>query len=142
MSVTALNKSILKNAASMAETSELASSGLLRRLPTMPRHEIDGLPFGVVKVDDNGKVHIYNTYESELGGIAPSDAQNKNFFTQIAPCTNNSLFFGTFKRGVMENNMNYMFPYTFTYKMKPTPVQVHLYRDETTRSNWILVRKV
>ena len=141
MSVTQLNQSILKNAAAMAEKSQLASSGLLSQLPTMPRHEVDALPFGVVKVDDQGTIQLYNRYESELGGIAPTDAISRNFFTQIAPCTNNSLFYGTFKRGIVENEMNFVFPYTFTYKMKPTPVQVHLYRDPATRTNWILVKK-
>lgn len=110
-------------------------------LANVSRADVDGLDFGVVKVDDAGKIVLYNRYESELAGVAPATAEGKNFFTQIAPCSNNGLFFGAFKRGVAANSLNVTFPYTFTYKMKPTNVKIHLYRCANTKTNWIFVQK-
>ncbi|MBD1208171.1 MAG: PAS domain-containing protein [Ignavibacteria bacterium] len=114
---------------------------VLQKLAALHRTEADTLDFGVVKVDDAGVIQLFNKYESELAGIAPNDAIGKNYFTQLAPCTNNRLFFGRFKDGVAANNLNVALPYTFTYKMRPTNVQIHLYRDGATKTNWIFVKK-
>jgi photoactive yellow protein len=103
--------------------------------------EVDAQDFGIVKVDDNGNITLYNRYEADLASVEPSAAEGKSFFTQIAPCTNNTLFFGNFKRGVKEGKLNALFPYTFTYRMRPTNVKVHMYRDANTRTNWVLVKK-
>ena len=115
---------------------------LFNMLGSLSRADADSCDFGVVKVDDSGRIQMYNRYESELAGVAPSSAEGKSFFTQIAPCTNNALFFGTFKKGIAAGALNVCFPYTFTFKMKPTNVKVHMYRDQASGSNWIFVAKV
>lgn len=110
-------------------------------LGTLGRTDADACDFGVVKVDDTGRILLYNRAESELTGVAPSTAEGKSFFTQIAPCTNNALFFGTFKKGVAAGALNVCFPYTFTFKMKPTNVKVHMFRDQASATNWIFVAR-
>ena len=66
--------------------------------------------------------------------------QLANFFTEVAPCTNNAVFLGSFKRGVAAGAFSLAFVYTFSYRMTPTPVRIHLHR--TARgTNWILVEK-
>lgn len=124
----------------MAQTS-FASADRLRALPAMTREQIDALDFGVVQVDEAGVIKLYNRYEAELAGLTPQAVEGKNFFTQVAPCTNNDIFYGTFRKGLEERDLNVMFLYTFTYKIAPTNVKVHLYRDATSDTNWILVKK-
>ncbi|MFN4243843.1 MAG: PAS domain-containing protein [Tepidisphaerales bacterium] len=114
---------------------------VLSRVGLMSRTQADACDFGVVKVDDSGKILLYNRYEAELAGITPSTAEGRNFFTEVAPCTNNALFFGQFKKGIASGNLNLMFPYTFTYKMKPTNVKVHMFRDPDSKTNWVFVKK-
>lgn len=97
-------------------------------------------PFGIIRLDDDGIVEFYNRYESALSGIAPSDAIGKNFFTQLAPCSNSHLFQGRFKEGLQKGHLDEQFTYTFTYKMRPTLVDVRLYRDEAGQ-NWVLIHK-
>jgi hypothetical protein len=140
--MTAFADTIFERATQMAQTGSFASDELLRRLPTMSRAEIDAQDLGIVKVDDAGNITLYNRYEADLASVEPSAAEGKSFFTQIAPCTNNSLFFGSFKRGVKDGKLNVLFPYTFTYRMRPTNVKVHMYRDANTRTNWVLVKKL
>jgi len=101
----------------------------------------DRAPYGIVKVDDSGKILLYNRYEAELAGIAPSAAVGRNFFTEIAPCTNNKLFFGRFQAGVAAGSLNTEFNYTFTYKLKPTNVGIHLLHDASSKTNWVFVVK-
>ncbi|MCB1160273.1 MAG: photoactive yellow protein [Leptospiraceae bacterium] len=111
----------------------------LKSIVVMPRSEIDRLDIGVVKVDDKGQILLYNRYESVKAKVSPQEAEGKNFFTEVAPCTNNGIFKGSFSNGVQERNLDLIFPYTFTYKMKPTSVIIHLYRDNPSSSNWIFV---
>jgi photoactive yellow protein len=114
---------------------------VLQQLSNLTRSQADGADFGIVKVDSTGVIELYNLYESELAGILPKDAEGKNFFTQVAPCTNNRLFFGRFKDGMASGNLNISLPYTFTYKMRPTNVQIHLYLDPASKTNWVFVKK-
>jgi photoactive yellow protein len=109
-------------------------------LHQMSERRLDGADFGIVRVDDEGIVEFYNRYESNLAGIDPEDAVGRNFFTELAPCSNNQLFWGRFKKGVRKGEMDERFTYTFTYKMRPTLVDVRLYRDEAG-NNWVMIHK-
>ena len=109
----------------------------LRRLQV---DDLNALDFGIVVLDDDGVVQFYNRYESELSGVAPSDAVGRNFFTSLAPCSNNRIFLGRFRSGIESGDLDERFTYTFTYKMRPTLVDIRLYRDESG-TNWLLVKK-
>ena len=115
-------------------------SSTLTTLPSLDQSQADALDFGIVKVDDEGTVLLYNQWESDMAGVPVASAMGKNFFTQVAPCTNNSLFFGRFKDGVSAGDLDTEFNYTFTYKMKPTNVVVRLLRDGSS-ANWVFVAK-
>lgn len=114
-------------------------STFFSQLPNVSRQSADDQPFGIVQVDDSGVIQLYNKWESEMAAVPVSAAEGKNFFTQVAPCTNNRLVFGKFKDGVAKGELDSEFNYTFTYKMKPTNVQIRLVRHATSRTNWVLV---
>ncbi|MCU0619826.1 MAG: PAS domain-containing protein [Gemmatimonadaceae bacterium] len=116
-------------------------SSFVSQLPNISRSSADAAPFGIVQVDDNGVIQLYNRWEQEMGGIPASSAEGRNFFTQVAPCTNNRLVFGKFKEGVAAGSMDAEFNYTFTYKMKPTNVTLRIIRHAPSRTNWVLVGK-
>ncbi len=113
---------------------------LADKLQHASEEELDNAPFGIIKVDDEGTVEFFNKYESELSGMDPDEVTGRNFFTQVAPCTNNRLFRGRFKKGVRRGELSETFTYTYTYKMRPTLVDVHLLRDDAG-NNWIAVQK-
>jgi photoactive yellow protein len=108
-------------------------------LARLTRTQADAQAFGVVQVTDEGVVKLYNRWESELAGVAVSAAEGRNFFTQVAPCTNNRLVFGKFKDGVQKGQLDAEFNYTFTYKMKPTNVALRLFRHAPSATNWVFV---
>ena len=109
------------------------------QIPSVERQAADAQPFGVVQVADDGTVRLYNRWESELSGVAVSNAEGRNFFTQVAPCTNNRLVLGKFKDGVQKGVLDSEFNYTFTYKMRPTNVALRIYRHPATGTNWVFV---
>ena len=107
----------------------------------MKGRDLDALDYGCVKVSDDGIVQFYNRWESEFAGVPKEAAVGKNFFRELAPCTNNRLIYGRFKKGVAADELDVVVSYAFTYKMRPTLVDVHLFRETATKTNWLLVRK-
>lgn len=113
---------------------------VLQKLQMSTPEEMDLLDFGVICLDDKGIIKIFNQYEADRANLNSKSVLGKNFFTEIAPCTNNQIFFGSFKKGVEERKMDLIFPYTFTYKMKPSAVKIHLYRGPARPINWIFIK--
>ncbi len=101
---------------------------------------LNNADFGIIRLDDDGIVQFFNAYESNLSGVDPEEALGQNYFNELAPCSNNRVFYGRFRDGLKKGEMDEHFTYTFTYKMRPTLVKVHLYRDDAG-NNWIMVRK-
>ncbi|MDQ6671772.1 MAG: photoactive yellow protein [Chloroflexota bacterium] len=127
----------MADSASAAQS--FVSQAVQQRAAQMTREEADGLTHGAVRLDDDGTIEVYNQYESDLAGFDPADAVGNNFFTELAPCTNNRLFRGRFMDGVAADKMDVVFPYTFTYRMAPTLVMIHLLRVDGV--NWLFVKK-
>ena len=116
-------------------------ANLIDQLATLNRDNADAQPFGVVQIDDQGVVKLYNKWESDMAAVPVSSAEGKNFFTQVAPCCNNRLVYGKFKEGIAKGELDSEFNYTFTYKMKPTNVAIRLYRHTGSKTNWVFVIK-
>ena len=93
----------------------------------LPRiNDINVLPFGVVKMDFKGNILEYNMAEAELTGTDPTWAVGKNFFREVATCTNTPAFYGAFAEGVKKGFLNAVFNYSFTHCEVPVRVRVHM----------------
>lgn len=119
---------------------DFADDALPEALRTASEETLNAADFGIIRVDDDGAVLFFNEAEAELSGMRPEEVRGRNFFTQVAPCTNNRLFRGRFREGLKAGTMDETFSYTYTYKMRPTLVNVRLCRD-AEGNNWIVVRK-
>src|SRR5581483_2639197 len=104
------------------------------------RADLDELPFGAIQLDRNGVILQFNNYESKLSGIAQSRAIGKQFFTDIAPCTNVKEFYGRFQEGVKNKKLHEKFRYHFAFKQNPRDVTVTLFYSDITDSIWVFVR--
>jgi photoactive yellow protein len=104
--------------------------------------EIDKLAFGAIQLDRAGKVLQYNLVEGEITGRNPQSTIGKNFFTEVAPCTNKPAFKGEFDKGVATGKLNTMFEYTFDYNMKPTKVRVHMKKALIDDTYWVFVKRL
>jgi photoactive yellow protein len=108
----------------------------------MPEAELDKLPFGAIQLDIKGNVLKYNDYESRLANVRKDTALGKNFFTEVAPCTNVKEFYGRFKAGVEKGVLHEKFRYHFSFKKNPMDVTVTLFYSDVTKSVWVFVRPV
>jgi photoactive yellow protein len=104
--------------------------------------ELDKLAFGAVEVDAAGKILKYNAAEGAITGRDPKAVIGKNFFKEVAPCTNRPEFKGVFDAGVKEGKFSKLFEYVFDNKMTATKVNVHMKSAISGNSFWIFVKRI
>ena len=98
----------------------------------------DDLSFGLVAMLLDGTVVAYNRFESECSGISPERCIGLNFFTDIAPCTNNYLVSGRFENeAVLDETIDYV----FTLKMRPTRVQLRMLKAEPFPQQYLAIQR-
>lgn len=101
--------------------------------------EFDALPFGAIALDANGIIRRYNRTEANISQRDPAKVIGKNFFTEVAPCTNVQEFAGRFKEGVADKSLDVTFPYRFDFQMDPVDVFVRLYYSKVSDMAWVFV---
>lgn len=112
------------------------SSGLVRLsdvpfdaanlLDVLERHtadveRYDELNFGLIMMRPNGDVVGYNRVESVSAGLTADRVLGLNFFTDVAPCTNNYMVAGRYEE---DEPVDETIDYVFTLRMKPTHVRL------------------
>ena len=106
----------------------------------LSENELNALPFGAIKLDREGVIQAFNAYESRLTGRAADRVLGRNFFTEVAPCTNVQAFAGKFREGVQRGDLHEVFPYRFDFEMAPRDVTVTLFYSRITDAAWVFVR--
>ncbi len=104
--------------------------------------EIDRLAFGAVQLDASGTILKYNAAEAGITGRNAASVIGRNFFTDVAPCTNAPNFKGVFDAGVKSGELNTLFEYLFDYNMAPTKVKIHMKKALSGDSYWIFVKRL
>ncbi len=118
------------------------SEDIENTLAKMDDSQLDNVAFGAIQLDADGKILQYNAAEGDITGRDPKEVIGKNFFKDVAPCTDSPEFYGKFKEGVQSGNLNTMFEYTFDYQMTPTKVKVHMKKALSGDSYWVFVKRV
>lgn len=111
-------------------------------LGKMSEFEINQLAFGAVQLDSAGKILTYNAAEASITGRDAASVIGKNFFQDVAPCTNAPTFKGVFDKGVKSGDLNTMFEYVFDYNMAPTKVKIHMKKAISGNTYWIFVKRL
>lgn len=124
------------------EVVKFGSSDIENSLAKMDEKKLDELAFGAIQLDKNGRIMQYNAAEGGITGRDPKSVIGKNFFKDVAPCTQGKEFEGRFREGVKNDNLNAMFEYVFDYQMKPTKVKVHMKKALSGDSYWIFVKRL
>lgn len=115
---------------------------LFQTVQNFTEQELDALPHGAIQLDTTGKVLSFNQYESTLANKKKEDVIGRNFFTEVAPCTNVQEFHGRFVRGVAEKKLHEKFRYHFAFKQNPRDVVVTLFYSDITNTVWVFVQPV
>ena len=110
----------------------------LAKLDAMSPQALDELTFGVVRMRRDGEVVAYNLLESQMAGLSRERVLARNFFSEVAPCTNNYLIA---ERFISEPELDATLDYVFTLRMKPTPVKLRLLKSVSADHMYLLVKR-
>ena len=119
---------------------ELGLDSLYERIDDLQPSDLDQLPHGAIQLDREGRVLQFNDYESRLANMQKDRVIGRNFFTEIAPCTNVKEFHGRFQAGVTAKKLHEKFRYHFAFKQNPRNVLVTLFYSDKTDTVWVFVR--
>lgn len=74
------------------------------------------LPYGIVILDDTGTVLYYNAREEQIARRDRLDVLGRNFFHEVAPCTEVAEFYGRFVEAMSsgESPVEFSFRFPFT----------------------------
>lgn len=84
---------------------------LARAVESLSPNEIDQLPFGVVKLDSDKAVKVFNKTEREYSGFGERPALERLFFIDVAPCMNNGYFKGRIERAIAAGKLDVVFTF-------------------------------
>jgi photoactive yellow protein len=112
---------------------------LLRRIDAFDERRLDELPWGVIQLSHEGVVLQYNRYEEGLAGRRAAEVIGRNFFTEVAPCTDVQEFAGRFREGVAAGVLHETFDFVMAFT-PPRRVTVTLYLSAATGTIWVFVR--
>ena len=122
---------------------EVDADSIAREIGNLTAADLDALPFGAIQLDRAGKVLLYNRAEEQLSGMKRTNVVNKNFFTEVAPCTRVRRFYGVFQEGVERRSLNEVFDFTFRFPQGTREVRIRLiYSDAPQPSVWIFVTPI
>ena len=100
---------------------------LCARLDALGSADLDALEFGVIGIDAATVVRLYNAFESQRAGIAPSRMLDRPLFTVAAPCMNNYLVAQRFADALAANvALDVTLDYVLTAQMRPVKVRLRL----------------
>ncbi len=123
------------------QNGDLIGRAEIERIQGLGENELDRLPFGAIRLDRDGTILNYNRTEAELSGRRKETVLGRNFFTDVAPCTNVQEFAGRFRDGVRSGALHMVFPYIFDDRPEPRNVWVTLFYSRETDTAWVFVRE-
>jgi photoactive yellow protein len=117
-------------------------SFFVNNVQSMNERDLDLLPYGVIQLDTEGRVLRYNKHEAGLSGLPQAEVVGKNFFKQVAPCTDIKEFYGRFREGIDADELHCTFRFHFAFENKPRDVTVTLLYNARDQTVWVLVQTV
>ena len=118
--------------------------GLLAQLAALDDDGLDRLAFGVIGFgkEFDAKVVRYNAREQQGSGLDPSRVMGLPLFSVVAQCMNNYLVAQRFDDAVEAGqDLDATLDFTFTLRMKATPVRLRLLSDPGHPTQFIAIRR-
>jgi len=110
----------------------------LADLETMGAELRDALSFGVVGLDANTHVEVYNATEARMSGLDPSTVVGVPFFDAVGQCMNNFMVAQRFED---EAEIDDILPYVLTLRMRPTKVRLRLLQSANHPRRYVLIQR-
>lgn len=107
-------------------------------LERIPEEGFDNLPFGSIRLNREGAIELYNSAEAELAHLNQEDVLGKDFFKDIAPCTDTDMFHGQLEELVATGKKSVRFNYKFLFPWGHRMVRIQFWVPDPD-NQWIFV---
>jgi photoactive yellow protein len=125
-------------------TIDFGQPGLIQQLASLDDDGLNGLGFGVIGFgkEPDAAVVRYNACERQLSGLDPGRVLGLPLFGVVAQCMNNFLVAQCFDDAVESGReLDATLDFTFTLRMKATPVVLRLMSSPGHAVQYIAVRR-
>jgi photoactive yellow protein len=121
-------------------TIEFHSPRLAETLDAASQDEINGLPFGAVRLSKTGVVEFYSTREQELSGFGRS-AVGLNWFREVAPCMDNPIIRGRIEIATALGPVDIVVEHVGLFGDPKARVELRVVETLDRRGYWLVLRK-
>lgn len=97
-----------------------------QQVPAIDFATLELLPYGIIVLDGDGTVLHYNAREEEIANRSREGVLGRNFFSEIAPCTQVAEFHGQFLEIMRSEGATAEFRFHFPFAGRPRDVEVAL----------------
>lgn len=87
-------------------------------LSALTAADIDSLPFGYIALAADGTIRKYNRYEADLARKDPQEVLGRNFFREVAPCTQVREFEGRFREFANGGSSEALLTFDFEFRFR------------------------
>ncbi len=110
----------------------------LGRLDALTEEQVDLLPYGVIGLDKDNIVEVYNTVEARLACLSADSVKGTHFFELTAQCMNNCMVAQRFED---EAELDSVIDFVLTFRMRPTAVRLRLMQGAAASRRYILIER-
>lgn len=113
-------------------------------LSALTAAEIDSLPFGYIALAPDGTIRKYNRYEADLARKDPQEVLGRNFFREVAPCTQVQEFEGWFREFATSATPEPVltFDFEFRFRHATQAVRIGLVRSPLAQEVIVTVNRI
>ncbi len=113
-----------------------------RKLAAMSPDDIDALDFGVIGIDAQTMVRLYNAHEAKSAGLALERVLGNRLFTAVAPCMNNFMVAQRFEDAASAGtSLDATIDYVLTLRMRPVKVKMRLIAQPGHLLRYVLISR-
>lgn len=112
---------------------------LATAVEALPPEAVNGLGFGAVRLDADGKVVFFSEAERRLSGFR-ENAMGRTFFIDIAPCMNNPAFRGRIDKALADGKLNLVFGHVGDFGDRTRALDVRV-QSASGGGCWIFMKR-
>jgi|SRR5208337_2101238 len=116
------------------------AKNLAEALEGLTAEKIDQLPFGVIGIDQEGIVRVYNKTEATQSGYGSRLALGKFFFIDVAPCMNNNHFKGRIDKARAAGALNVSFTFIGDFEDSNRELSIRVQSAKDSGA-WIAIKR-
>jgi photoactive yellow protein len=121
-----------------SEAVRIDSPRVVEQLEKLSEHELDDLPFGVIRIDGAGRILFYSQTEARLSGYGQIPT-GRNIF-ELSSCLASDDFRGRITRAAEHGLINLDIGWSGDFASPKRDLRFHV-RSSTSNNIWILVER-